>query len=204
VTFLGRLENRKGVVDLARAIPSVLQRHSQARFRFVGASDESPEPGVEMLNYLKKLLSGCQQAVEFSGPVRPEKIPEVLADADICVFPSLWENFPYVCLEAMTAARAIIGSSAGGMSEMLAEDAGRLVPPHRPAAIARAISKLLEDTSLRTRLARMARTRVLEAYGVDRIGKVQEASYGQAILRRQAAGPRRQQLSMNLTMENAR
>jgi glycosyltransferase involved in cell wall biosynthesis len=71
------------------------------------------------------------------------QVPPVLGDADVCIFPSLWENFPFVCLEAMSG--AIVGSSAGGMAEMLAEGAGMLVKPGSPARWAEAIcQRLLE------------------------------------------------------------
>jgi glycosyltransferase involved in cell wall biosynthesis len=58
VTFLGRLEMRKGVLDLARAIPRILRRHPQVRFRFVGRTHHySPQPGLDMQQYLERELA---------------------------------------------------------------------------------------------------------------------------------------------------
>ena len=190
VTFLGRLEIRKGVLDFARAIPAILTRHPDAHIRFVGRS--VPEKnGVEMRDRLERLLRPYQQSVEFTGPVGLDQIPAMLAETDVCVFPSLWENFPNVCLEAMSAARGIVGSRAGGMAEMLdAGRAGRLVSPHRPAEIARSVTDLLDAPDLRTQLGREARERVLTEYSAERIGRLQEACYGRAIERRRALGAR--------------
>src|SRR5262249_42342005 len=187
VTFLGRLEVRKGVVDLAKAIPLISDRCPQVRFRFVGPSDVSPEPGISMEHYLKRMLRRFSGKVEFTGGVPADEIPGVLAATDICVFPSVWENFPCVCLEAMAAARGIVGSNAGGMVGMLDSGRlGRLQPPHNPQKIAEAVIELAENPALRMELGQAARTHLLTTYNLERIGALQEASYARAIARRKA------------------
>lgn len=187
VTFLGRLEIRKGVIDFAKAIPAILQHHPNTRFRFVGQSLPSPQPKLEMQQYLQRWLKPYQRSIEFTGSVPLNQIASFLATTDICVFPSLWENFPNVCLEAMAAARGVVGSTAGGMVEQL--DGGRcglLVPPKDPSAIADAVIKLLDRPTLRMELGAAARQRVLDCYNQSCIGQQQEAVYAEAIARRQA------------------
>lgn len=191
VTFLGRLEARKGVLELAHAIPRVVAAFPGVRFRFVGAPETSPSPGLDMRQYLERRLHDHAARVELTGPVPHARVPEILAETDVCVFPSRWENFPFTCLEAMAAARGIVGSGAGGMADMLAYgSAGRLVPPRRPRAIAAAILELLRDPAERMRLGAAARERVLSEYGADRVGAAREASYRRAIERRRALGAR--------------
>jgi glycosyltransferase involved in cell wall biosynthesis len=190
ITFLGRLEIRKGVLDLARTIPLILRRHPQATFRFVGATSASPLGDTR--NYLESfLLRQHRKSVEFVDAVALGVVPAMLAATDLCVFPSIWENFPNVCLEAMAAGRGIVGSKAGGMVEMLDSGrAGRLVPPRSPESIAAAVIELLENPGLRMACGRAARARVLAEYNAERIGALQEASYLRAIARRRATGPR--------------
>ncbi len=196
ITFIGRLEARKGVLELADAIPIVLRRYPDVRFCFVGPAWPSPEPNVNMQQYILNQLKLYQKNLEFSGAVKLEKIPEVLAKTDICVFPSRWENFPNVCLEAMAAGRGIVASNAGGMADMLAASgAGCLIPPKNPSAIASAICKLIEKPSLRMQLGEAARARVLTEYNSDRIGELQEAIYKEAIRRRHALGSRKTELT---------
>jgi glycogen(starch) synthase len=191
ITFLGRLERRKGVLDLARAIPHILARFPGARFRFIGGAEGSPVPSVDMRTYLERELSAHSESVEFTGQVPRERIPDVLTSTDIVVLPSLWENFPFACLEAMTAARGVVASNAGGMADMLDGGcAGRLVPPRNPGALARAVLELLTNPEERIALGRAARERVATVYGGDRLGARREASFARAIARRQAAGPR--------------
>ena len=184
VTYFGRLEQRKGVIPLARAIPAILRACPDARFRFVGRTLESPEPGVAMRDYLARLLAPCAHAVTFSGHISLDEVPGLLADTAVCVFPSRWENFPGVCLEAMAAGRAIVGSQAGGMADMLQEDAGVLIPPDSPQHIAEAVINLLSNPERCQELGQWARGRVQAVYGPAQVAPQQEESYREAIRHR--------------------
>ncbi|XGV97100.1 MAG: glycosyltransferase family 4 protein [Leptolyngbya sp. BL-A-14] len=192
VSFLGRLEVRKGVLNLAKAIPLILQKHPQVTFQFVGEVCPSPtNPNVTMQQYLTRQLWRYRRSLKFTGAIPLQQIPSYLAQTDICVFPSRWENFPNVCLEAMAAARGIVGSHAGGMTQMLDDGkAGHLISPQKPEQIAAAVIDLLNNPTRRIEMGELARERVLSEYNLDRIGSLQEASYERAIARRQAAGSR--------------
>lgn len=192
ISFVGRLEVRKGVLSLVKAIPLILQRHPQVKFRFVGAVCPSPtNPNKTMQQNLTQLLWRYRRSLEFTGAVPLHQIPAHLAQTDICIFPSRWENFPNVCLEAMAAARGIVGSNAGGMTELLDNgNAGYLVSPQNPQEIAAAAIALLDHPHRRIEMAERARDRVLNEYNLERIGSLQEASYERAIARRRAAGSR--------------
>jgi glycosyltransferase involved in cell wall biosynthesis len=190
VVFVGRLEPRKGVHHLAQAIPAVLRRHPQVRFRFVGRNVYWSAHAMQMQQHIETVCAGCLPSLEFTGEVRQDELPGHLASGAIAIVPSTWENFPNVCLEAMSAARAVIGSSAGGMRDMLAEGAGLLIPPGGPRAIAEAICRLLEDPALVNELALRGRRRVLANYGAQQVAPLQEQSYARAVARRRDAGPR--------------
>jgi glycogen(starch) synthase len=192
VTFLGRLEPRKGVIELAKAIPIVLREAPGTKIRIVGRSLQHPSNGQDLRQYMQSLLGLYVGEVEFIEGVPHSKIPWLLENTDICVFPSVWENFPYVCLEAMSAARGVIGSSAGGMAEIIEHGrTGLLVPPRDHKAIAKAMLKLLNDPKLRIAMGSNAREEVLRAYRSDVIAPLQEASYAQAIeVARQRIRPR--------------
>ena len=191
VTFIGRLEIRKGVLDLAKAIPTILQRRPNTHFRFVGPALPSPDKKLNMREYLEKKLKRYLKNLEFTGGVSPDQIPSILSKTDICVFPSRWENFPNVCLEAMSAARGVIGSHAGGMAEMLcSENVGRLIPPNNSHKIAQTVIELLENPHIRIQLGKSARARVLSEYSPERVGELQEECYRRAIKQRHLAGTR--------------
>lgn len=192
VTFLGRLETRKGILELAKAIPLVLERMSDITFRLIGDSSiASPRSALTMRDYLLRVLGSSRSRVEFIEHLPQDAIPEYLAATSICVFPSLWENFPYACLEAMAAGRAIIASSVGGMAEMLDQgQAGELVRPRAPPALAEAILLLLADAERMSLYGQRARARVLSEYSPSRISELQEQLYLRAIERRRLAACR--------------
>ena len=182
VTFIGRLEERKGVLDLSAAIPWVLARQPAARFRFIGRAMPSGPNGTSMDVLLRSNLGSSAKAVEFVGVQTPASIPGWLADTDVLVAPSHWESFGLVCCEGLAAARAVIGSEAGGMAEIL--DHGRcglLVPPKHPMALADAILRLLESQDERRRLGELGRQRILDHYSVAVVMPAQSNCYRDAI-----------------------
>ena len=182
VTFIGKLEVRKGVIDLAEAIPRVLAARPDARFRLIGRSLPHPGTGEDLASDLRQRVGRHAGAVEFIDAVPYEDIPAYYADTDVCVFPSVWENFPNVCLEAMAAARGVVASSSGGMAEMVDEGVtGRLVAPGDPAALADAVVGLLANPTGRARMGAAARRQAAERYSPDAIAPLQEASYRRAM-----------------------
>lgn len=184
ITFLGRLEERKGVIDLAHAIPLVLKRKPTAQFRFVGRSMRFLKNNRDMKEFLEAKLSNCRNAVEFTGPLPPGQIPPILAETDILAAPSHWESFGLVCCEGLAAARSVIGSSAGGMLEILDQGrCGKLVDPHRPDQLAQTIVDLLDNPEERCALGEAGRQRILENYSPEYILALQLASYRRAIER---------------------
>src|SRR5262249_55785352 len=109
VTFVGRLELRKGVIGLARAIPRVLEAFPEAQFRMIGRSLPHPVQRTGMREQVISELGDCASRVEFIDGLPYEQALAAYGETDICVFPSIWENFPNVCLEAMAAARGVVG-----------------------------------------------------------------------------------------------
>jgi glycosyltransferase involved in cell wall biosynthesis len=193
VTYVGRLEILKGMVELTRAIPAVLARVRGARFRIVGRTGpRSPVEGMSMVEWMRRELAAWGDRVEFvEGGVPPARIPAVLAETDVCVVPSRWDNFPNVCLEAMAAGRGVVGTRSGGMVDMLEGGWGVLVGVNDHRALAGRMVEMLGDPDGRMRMGAAARRRVVEEYNGDRVGKLMEDSYGRAIARRRAVGERR-------------
>ena len=192
VTFVGRLEIRKGVLELAQAIPDILKHCPDAKFRFVGQAMQSPNPKQNMQQYLEKLLHPYCHSLEFIGPVPNSQIPFILGQTDVCIFPSLFDSFGLVCLEAMAAGRAVIGSIASGMVEIInTNSVGRLISPNSPQQITQSTIELLQNPELRVQLGIAARERILQEYNLERIGDLQEKSYQVAIQTKQRLGTRR-------------
>lgn len=181
--FLGRLEVRKGVIELAKAIPLVCREVPSARFLIIGRDLPFPGMKASVGELMSKAYRKVAINVKRTDSVPYDKIPDCFASAAIAIFPSIWESFGYVCLEAMAAGCAVVVSSAGGMAEIVEDGTtGLLVPPRNPKAIAHAILTLLNDPVRRIRMGTAAREKVLRTYSTDVIGPLQEAAYGGAIL----------------------
>lgn len=177
VTFLGRLNVLKGLVNLTKAIQMVLQKHD-ANFIIIGKDGPSHINGLTMKSYMKKKLTNQLSKIKFIDGIELDELPLYFGQSDIVVIPSLWENFPMVCLEAMLAGRSIVAGNIGGMPEMLDNgNCGKLVNPHQPSAIARAICEFLENPEESFKMARAARERVNQIYNPAIIGEKMESIY---------------------------
>ncbi|MEJ2287886.1 MAG: glycosyltransferase, partial [Deinococcales bacterium] len=104
------------------------------------------------------------------------------------VFPSRFDNLPYDCLEAMSLGKAIVGSSQGGMVDLLDEGrAGLLHTPPDPEDLACRVAELLASPELRRRLGRAARTRATTAFAREASLDAAERFYRRAVAERRRA-----------------
>jgi glycosyltransferase involved in cell wall biosynthesis len=89
---------------------------------------------------------------------------------DVFVFPSILEGLGTSLFDAMAAGAPIVASRAGGIPEIVRDsETGLLVPPREPAALAQAVVRVLNDSSLAQRLAQAARRYVLAEGTHDRM-----------------------------------
>jgi len=180
--FVGRLETRKGVSILAKSLKKILSNHPDLFFYWIGQSQKAPDGQILMVDYLRETLSEFGDRVIFTGKVDYDELPSYLEKLDVCVFPSIWENFPNVCLEAMSAARAVIGSEAGGMADMITHKKnGYLVPPKDSGAIIEAFEYFYDNPDMLHEFGRLARDTILTNYAPEVIARQQLAMYDKAI-----------------------
>lgn len=170
VLYLGRLEKRKGIVDLFEAIPLVLEKTPNVRFIIAGA-DNSRRDGfyerhsMEYPAYFQEKYAAYAQSVKFLGEVSEEKLQQLYQSCDLFVAPSLYESFGLIYLEAMNYAKPVIGCNAGGIPEVVAHnETGLLVEPSNPIALAEAITKLLQSPIKLREFGLAGRNRLLEKF----------------------------------------
>jgi glycosyltransferase involved in cell wall biosynthesis len=154
VVCVARLDAQKGHTDLLQALtwlPGVA-------CRIVG---DGPERAS-----LERLASdlGLLDRVVFLGG--RDDVPELLADSDVFVLPSLYEGLPLSILEAMAARRPVIASAIGGIDELVEPGrTGLLTPARDPSALADAIQWLLAEPELAARMGRAGHAKVARRYG---------------------------------------
>jgi glycosyltransferase involved in cell wall biosynthesis len=149
----------KGLVPLLEAVAKV-RTERPVELVVVGR----PREGSIIPATIERL--GLDGAVEFVGGVDHDRIVELYAEAEVAVVPSLYEGFSLPAIEAMACGVPLVATTGGALPEVVGDhdDTALLVPPGDPSALAAAISRLLDDAALRTRIGRAGRARVFERY----------------------------------------
>ncbi len=149
ILYVGRLDKRKGLEYLLRAIPMIQHTHPDVRLLVVGAfNKQDKEPFVRLVRN-----KGIRH-VHFVGLVSREELPRYYRTATLFCAPSTgFESFGIVLLEAMAAGVPIVASDITGYRQVMTHAReGRLVQPYDPGEIARECVALLNDARLRKRM----------------------------------------------------
>ncbi len=176
--YVGRLVPIKGVHVLVEAFPEILRRHPDVRLVITGSSFFD---GAARTGYERELVALAQPVVSkivFTGFLPHETLKYLYAAVDIVVMPSVWqEPLGLVMLEAMASGTLLVGSSVGGVPEVI--DSGRngvLVPAGDAAELARAVCNVLEDPASMQRMAQAGRDTIVEKFTWERLmGEVEMA-----------------------------
>jgi glycosyltransferase involved in cell wall biosynthesis len=184
VLFVGELTDRKGLHVLARAIPIVTKKVEKVRFTILGNDREGVEGFKSMKEFMLCIFNreGVTGQVEFIGRVPYERLPDIYNGADISVVPSLYDNSPYTCLEALSCGLPVVGTSAGGMPEYIDNgENGLIVPPNNPNALAEALIELSLDAEKRKLYSNNARKKAVSVFKREEVAKKITALYLNAI-----------------------
>lgn len=190
VLYVGRIEPRKGVEPLIRAWTGVLRQHPSATLRLAGADTAGAPDGGSLRAYLAALMdTQTRRSVQFLGRLRPEALDAEYAQAAVCVVPSLWENFPNTCIEALLHARPVVVSDNGGMAEMIeGTRAGEVFASGDVSSLERALISVLDEApAVRAQRGRGGRARILRMCDAAVVAGARVRMYREAIERGAAA-----------------
>ena len=155
VLYVGRFVREKGIGVLLGSMSAVLAQEPNARFVVVGGgADAAKYEGFAR-------WSGLSNRVTFAGFLQGEPLHELYRVADVAVFPSLYEPFGIVALEAMAAGVPVVASDAGGLKEIVVHDAtGTSTYAGDASSLAWGIRRVLGDPARARRLASSASARL--------------------------------------------
>jgi len=176
VFYVGRVVFEKGLHVLLRALPLILAQQPSAKVVVAGKG-----PELESLRSLAWSL-GVADKVLFTGFISDKDRDRLFKIADCAVFPSLYEPFGIVALEAMAAKCPVVVSEVGGLKEVVQHaETGITVHPDDPSSLAWGIVHTLQHPKWSTARVANAYRLVREEYNWERIARLTADVYRQII-----------------------
>ena len=176
ILFMGRLVYEKGIQHLIAAMPKILNGYHDAKLVICGKGGMMDELKAEA-NSL-----GISQKVYFAGYMNGKDVQRMYKAADIAVFPSTYEPFGIVALEAMLSENPVVVSDIGGLNEIVQHrENGMKTYCGNPNSIADSILELLYDHKLCADIVKKAKNKVRNEYNWSKIAQDTHFAYQKAI-----------------------
>ena len=155
IGFVGRIEPRKGVIDLVHAAPALHQALPGARIIVMGDDPYASDP---------RYLAQVRGSTDVEHLPWVANAPGVMRHLDVLVAPSHQEPFGTVLSEAMAVGTPVVATRVGGLAEVVTDGVnGVLVAPGDPSSLAAGVLRVLGD---RTAMGTAARASA-QRFGAD-------------------------------------
>ncbi|MBP3597378.1 MAG: glycosyltransferase family 4 protein [Clostridia bacterium] len=176
ILFMGRLVYEKGIQHLIAAMPKILANYHDAKLIIAGKGGMIDE----LRNQVNHL--GLGEKVYFTGYLNSKNVQKMYKCADVAVFPSTYEPFGIVALEAMLSGNPIVVSDIGGLNEIVEHKVnGMKSYAGNPNSLADSILTLLNDQKLCGDIVKNAKTKVKNEYNWNKIAQDTHFTYQKAI-----------------------
>ncbi len=178
--YHGRVDARKGVLDLLDASRQLMQTGDRFRLLISGIGPTFDETAASIPRM------SLQDHVEMTGYVAYDSVPAVYHRASIFASPTYAEGFSNTILEAMASQMAVVSCRSVGVVDCIRDgENGLLTEPGDRDGLAAALRRVLRDAALRARLADAALDECRRVYSWSRVGRqimdVYEAVAGQTV-----------------------
>jgi len=162
ILFAGKLERRKGYMELLKAASEVLRCYANVKFCFAGHGE------VQQARVEAERL-GIMGSVSFPGWVRPEEMSDYYREATIFCLPSFDEGLPMSILEAMSYSLPVVCTPVGGVPDLVVDgNNGLFVETGNSESIAHQLLTLLGDPERARRIGDNAARTVQRECGLER------------------------------------
>ena len=154
IVFVGTISDVKGCGDLFEAGKLLAEKNVDFDMFFYGKMGEFAEN--------LKMNEQSYPWFHVIGKIEREKLFSIYCNASVVCFPSWWDNMPMVCLEAMGVGAVVLGSSSGGMSEIIQDSInGYLIEPHNVNLLAEKLQFLINlDSKTKKQISDNAKKRI--------------------------------------------
>jgi glycosyltransferase involved in cell wall biosynthesis len=162
IVCLANFTSTKGQAVIVDAMPVLAERFPGIRAVLAGGGPELPALRD------RAVARGVAESVIFPGSFKEPW--DLLRAADVFVLASEIEGLPLAVLEAMSQGVPVVATDVGGMPEAVIDDVtGFLLPPRDPAALTTAITRILRDPAVATRMRQAALTRFEQRFTMERM-----------------------------------
>ena len=163
ILCVGRLVPVKGQFILIQAVATLIAQGRSLRLRLIG---DGPDRAILEAEVAKQNLTSH---ILFEGAINQDAILTFYQQADIFALVSFAEGIPVVLMEAMMMEIPCISTHITGIPELIQHgEEGLLVPPSDLNSLIEAITRLIDDSSLRRKLGQAGRQKVLQHYELKR------------------------------------
>ena len=146
--FFGRYQLHKGIHILAQALPHFFKNIDGCSAVFVGMDIATPL-APSMRQYVSAICGEYADRLIFIGQIPHEQLYPVISGARLVVLPSLIDNMPNACLEAMALGKPVVGTRGASFEEMIRDgETGFLVPAGNAGALADTLCSAWRDPRL--------------------------------------------------------
>jgi glycosyltransferase involved in cell wall biosynthesis len=180
VLFVGGFEPRKGLEHLILAMEQIHRTLPEARLRVIAKTGFR---GNDTEGWFRLLADRARvgHAVEFLESIDQDELLQCYSDSDVVVLPSRNEGWGLSLMEAMACGKPTVATRVGGIPELVRDGVdGVLVDPGDTAALAKAITDLLRDDDMRSRMGAAGRERV-SAFPWDETARITLEAYRAAL-----------------------
>jgi len=161
--FVGRLHPEKGVKTLFKALEII--KNMKILLLMVYSFFEYKEEYEKLAEHLE-----ISNKVRFLGYVPHDELAKYYSIADLCLLPSMREEWSNTIMEAMACQTPVVATEVGGNPYLIIEGkSGFLVPPNDPLSLAQKIKFVLENPNLAKHVTETAASEI-KAYDKDKIG----------------------------------
>ncbi|MGB6874138.1 MAG: glycosyltransferase family 4 protein [Dehalococcoidia bacterium] len=162
ICFVGHLWQVQGVEYLIKAMPRILEECPNTQLLIVG-SGQTKEELVKVAQQV-----GVSSNVLFTGRVPYQRVPLYINASDICAAPFIKARnersgvSPLKLCEYLACQKPVVASNLSGLEMLEQNNAGILVEPEAPGALAKAIIRLLQDPDCRKQMGENGRKYVVK------------------------------------------
>ena len=153
----------------------------QKGFKYLIEAAKSIDSTIVILGrgpHKNKLLKKAPDNVKIiTKPVSEEKLACLYGACKAFVLPSLYEPFGMVLVEAMAMKKPVVGTTVGGIPEIITKETGTLIPPRDPTAIADQLNYFLSNPAKAKRMGKAGRKRVEENFTWNHTAECYEKIY---------------------------